>query len=141
MSISLRSVFQGKDRFKPCVPSYEPFPLWLVCCVCLPPWWRSNHGNPSAPMEAMFAAWPSIPKILTAFSLAQAPAIFISQPTRAQHGHALPGPAIQRRWFWTTSSLIPLIPGTCSPQHGMRSYPIAMAIFTAAMTRERPGKS
>src|SRR5258708_5525936 len=121
--------FQGKDRCNPCVPSCEPFPFSSVCFRCRVPLWRSNHGNPSARMEATCAVLPSIPKIPTVFFSAPAPAIFISQLTRALHGRALPAPGTQQRWFWITSLLIPRIPGIFLPLHGMHSYPIAMVIF------------
>src|SRR5882724_12064941 len=91
-------------------------------------------------MAAMSAAWPSIPKIPTVFFSAPAPAIFTFPLIGEQAGLGLPGPATQRRWYWTTSLLILPIHGIFSRQHGTRNYPTAMAIYSAAMTRERPGK-
>src|SRR5260221_14192126 len=91
-------------------------------------------------MAATYAAWPWTPKILIAFFSVPAPAISIFLLIGEQAGLGLPGPATQRRWCWTTLLLILPIHGIFSWQRGTLNYPTAMAIYSAAMTRERPGK-
>ena len=140
MSLSLHS-FAGKRCTTTCARRYEQFRFWLLCCGCLPRLRRNNRGSRWGRTAARCAAWPSIPKIQTAFFSAPAPALSIFPPTKEQTGRALPGRAIPQKWCWITSLSIPPIHATCSLLRGMRRYRTAMAIFSAAKMRARPGRS